>query len=131
MNMSNEVTPHEPEPLDDDGFGGSLAGGRLIKGSLLKWTDSLHWVDRDGVVPPSPLLVVAINEVLQKWKNNKPEIIGKKPLPDPEVLNAAILGRDGKPRPPWQHVIRVDGGWSADGVPLPERLLVVGAPATA
>ena len=65
--MSNEVTPHEPEPLDDDGFGGSLAGGRLIKGSLLKWTDSLHWVDRDGVVPPSPLLVVAINEVLQKW----------------------------------------------------------------
>jgi hypothetical protein len=25
----------------------------------------------------------------------------------------------------------VDGGWSADGVPLPERLLVVGAPATA
>jgi hypothetical protein len=112
--MSNDVTKtHEPEPDQDDGFSGSLASGRLIKGTLARWTDSTHWVDRDGLALPSPLLVVAINEVLQMWKGGKATVIPDKPLPVPDELNAAIpvreweIGPDEKPRPPWQHVIVV------------------------
>ena len=110
--MTNELTPHEPEAADD-GFHGSLNSGRLLKGSFLKWTDTAHWVDRDGISPPSPLLVVAIDEALQKWKNNKADVIREKPLPDPEQLNATIpqseweRGLDGKPRKPWAHIVIV------------------------
>src|SRR5690348_9757828 len=110
--MSNELTPREPE-ADDDGFRGSLNAGRLLKGSFLKWTDADHWIDRDDLAPPSPLLVIAINEILQKWRSGKAEIISDKPLPDPEQLNSAIpvkeweRGIDGQPRKPWQHVVVV------------------------
>jgi hypothetical protein len=106
--MSNYVTP-----IDDDGFSGSLNSGRVGKGSFLKWNDSQHWLDRDGLVPPSLMLVVAVNEILQRWHEKKPEVITDKPLPDPEELNSAIpieeweIGIDGKPRKPWQHVVVV------------------------
>jgi hypothetical protein len=111
--MSNNLTTHEPEPIEDDGFGGSLASGRLVKGTFLKWNDSQHWLDRDGLVPPSPLLVVAINEVLQMWKDGKAKVIVDKPLPDVDELNSAIpvkeweLGPDKKPRSPWAHTVVV------------------------
>jgi len=110
--MTNDVTTHEPGPEEDDGFHGSLHSGRLLKGSYLKWTDAAHWVDRDGLTPPSPLLVIAINEVLQKWKDNKVEVIRDKPLPNPEQLNSAIPESlwerfNGKPRKPWAHVVVV------------------------
>jgi hypothetical protein len=111
--MSNNLTAYEPGPEDDDGFHGSLNSGRLLKGSYMKWTDAAHWVDRDGLTPPSPLLVVAINEVLQKWKDNKVEVIRDKPLPEPEQLNSATpvseweRGMDGTPRKPWAHVVVV------------------------
>jgi hypothetical protein len=110
--MTNDLTPHEPEAVDD-GFHGSLNSGRLIKGSFLKWNDTAHWIDRDGISPPSPLLVVAIDEVLQKWKNNKADIIREKPLPDPAQLNATVpqseweRGLDGKARKPWAHTVIV------------------------
>ncbi len=110
--MSNDITNYEPEP-DDDGFSGSLNSGRLIKGMLARWNDKTHWHDRDGLAPPSPLLVIAINEILQKWKEGKSVIIVDKPLPDPEVLNAAIpvaeweIGLDNKPTRPWNHTIVV------------------------
>jgi hypothetical protein len=110
--MANDLTRREPEAADD-GFHGSLNSGRLLKGSYLKWTDAAHWVDRDGLTPPSPLLVIAINEVLQRWKNNKAEVIADKPLPDPEQLNSAIpqaeweRGTDGQLRKPWAHVVVV------------------------
>ena len=75
--MSNEIT--KPGP-DDDGFSGSLNSGRLVKGTFLKWNDTAHWQDRDGLTPPSPLLVIAINEALQMWKNGKATVIADKPL---------------------------------------------------
>jgi len=110
--MSNDITTYEPEPRDD-GFSGSLNSGRLMKGAFLKWNDASHWQDRDGLAPPSPLLVIAINEILQKWKDGKAEIITEKPLPDPEVLNSVIpkrewqIGLDNQPQKPWKHTIVV------------------------
>jgi hypothetical protein len=111
--MTNVVTEYVDGNTEDDGFSGSIASGRVLKGTLLKWTDSTGWVDRDGLAPGQPLLVIAINEILQRWKDNKPEVIPDKPLPDPEDLNAAIplseweKGIDGKPRPPWAKYIVV------------------------
>lgn len=115
--MANDPTTYEPGA--DDGFSGPLNSGRLLKGTFLKWSDATHWVDRDGLPPPSPLLVIAINAVLQKWKDGKAEVISAKPLPDPEQLNAAIpeneweRGIDGELRKPWAHVVVVylDNDW--------------------
>ena len=96
--------------VDDDGFGGSIASSRFIRGQILRWTDTGGWTDRDGLKPPEELLVLACNEGLQRWKGKKAESITTKPLPDPNELNASIpvaeweLGTDGKPRPPWAHV---------------------------
>jgi hypothetical protein len=107
------LTTYEPGPEDDDGFHGSLNSGRLLKGTFLKWNDTAHWLDRDGLTPPSPLLVIGINEILQKWKDGKAEIINEKPLPDPAQLNSTIpiaeweRGIDNTPRPPWAHVVVV------------------------
>jgi hypothetical protein len=109
----NALTKHEPGSRDDDGFSGSSNSYRVSRGSYLKWNDNQHWRDRDGMVPPSPLLVVAVNEILQRWADNKSTVITDKPLPDPEELNAAIpikeweAGVDGKPRKPWAHVVVV------------------------
>jgi hypothetical protein len=109
--MTNNLTPYEP--AGDDGFTGSLNTGRMNRGSYLKWTDADHWVDRDGLSPPSPLLVIAISEVLQRWKDGKAEVINDKPLPDPEQLNASIpvaeweRGLDNQPRKPWSRVVVV------------------------
>jgi hypothetical protein len=88
--MTKNLTTYEPGAEDTDGFYGSLNSGRPFKGTLIRWTDATHWVDRDGLTPHSPLLVVAINEVLQQWKNGKAEVISDKPLPTPEQLNSAI-----------------------------------------
>jgi hypothetical protein len=102
--MSNELT--NPE---DDGFNG--ASIKNFRGGYLRWSASTHWTDRDGLPPPSPMLVIAIDEVLKQWKDGKPEIISEKPLPDPDALNSAIpmkeweIGIDGKPRPPWAHTV--------------------------
>jgi hypothetical protein len=107
------LTTYEPGPEHDDGFHGSLNSGRLLKGTGVKWTDTEHWMGRDGRTPPSPLLVIAINEILQRWKDGKAEIINEKPLPDPAQLNSTIPtaewehGNDNTPRPPWAHVVVV------------------------
>jgi hypothetical protein len=110
--MTTEVTEYNDG--SDDGFGGSLnSSDRIIKGLLLKWNDTLHWHDRDGLQPPNPLLAIAVNEILQRWQGKQVSVITAKPLPDPDVLNSAIpvkeweIGLDGKPRPPWQHVVVV------------------------
>jgi hypothetical protein len=95
---------------DDDGFGGSIASSRFIRGQILRWTDIGGWTDRDGLKPPEELLVLASNEGLQRWKDKKAENITTKPLPDPNELNASIpmaeweIGTDSKPKPPWAHV---------------------------
>jgi hypothetical protein len=88
-------------------------GEPLLKGAFLKWNDAARWQDRDGLTPPSPLLVIAVTELLQKWKDGKAETITEKPLPSVESLNSAIpqqeweKGIDGAPRKPWQHTIAV------------------------
>lgn len=108
--MSNDVAQYD-EP--DDGFDSSLNSGRLLKGLLLRWNDQAGWHDRDGIPPPNPLLLVAINDALQRWQDKKPTTITEKPLPDIEELNASIpvseweIGLDGKPRPPWQPLVIV------------------------
>jgi hypothetical protein len=109
--MTKDLTLHEPEA--DDGFSGSSRSGRVGRGSYLKWNDKQHWTDRDGIAAPSPLLVIAVNEILRRWKENAAGDIVDKPLPDPDELNAAIPvkeweeGLDGKPRPPWAHTVIV------------------------
>jgi hypothetical protein len=106
----NEITKIED---DDDGFGGSIANSRLIRGQILRWSDTGGWSDRDGLRPPNELLVLASNEALQRLKSKKVENITDKPLPDPSELNAAIptaeweVGIDSKPRPPWAHMAMV------------------------
>lgn len=109
--MTNELTPQE---VPDDGLSGSItSGGHLNKGAYLKWTDLGGCIDRDGLTPPPGLLVLAVDTALQKWKDNKPEVIRDKPLPDPEQLNAAIpkneweKGIDGQLRKPWAHIVVV------------------------
>jgi hypothetical protein len=107
--MTNEVTEYEPDD-DDDGFGGSITG---FRGNYLRWTAADGWLDRDEAEAPALLLVVKVDELLKRWKNNEVETIRKKPLPDPDELNRAIpmseweKGIDGKPRPPWSHNVSV------------------------
>jgi len=111
--MPNEVTTPPAGSQADDGFSVSSRSHRVGRGSFLKWNDKQGWIDRDGVAPPSPLLVVGVNEILRRWKDGVAEDIVEKPLPDPDELNAAIpvreweVGVDGKPRAPWAHTVVV------------------------
>jgi hypothetical protein len=58
------------------------------------------------------VLVLAVTEAVQHWKNKKlaEPPITTKPLPDIAILNAAVpkeewgLGLDGRPKPPYVHV---------------------------
>ena len=108
--MGNDLANQEPGGADD-GFHGSLNTGR--SNNFLKWTKETSWRDRDGLAPPSPMLVFAVDEALQSWKANKPIIIRDKPLPNPDELNSAIpmseweKGNDGKLRKPWAHIVIV------------------------
>jgi hypothetical protein len=95
-----------PSPCDnDDGFSGGSNNAR--SGEYIKWTAERGWQDRNGLAVPSPQLVIAVDEILQRWQDKKPEKITAKPLLDPDDLNSVIpikdweLGVDGKPRPPW------------------------------
>ena len=107
----SKITPYHD---DDDGFDGALTSGRLIKGTILRWNETNGWLDRDGLRPPEPLLVLACSEALQRWQNKRPiETITSKPLPDLQDLNAAVPqqewepGLDGRPKPPWVHQVLV------------------------
>src|SRR5262245_28034048 len=102
--MTNELI------VPADGFD-EASNGRVIQGELIKCTDG-RWTDRDGLQPPTPLLVLAVNTVLQRWQGQRPvETIAKTPgkeFPNVDDLNAEIpenkweAGPDGKPRAPWQ-----------------------------
>jgi hypothetical protein len=84
---------------------------RLLRGTLLKWTENTGYQDRDGVQPvEGPYLLVGLEDGYQKWQDqNVVDEIIDKPLPDLEKLNEAIsrneweTGLDGQPRPPWIH----------------------------
>ena len=95
---------------DEDGFDRSAANDRLLRGTLIRWTDTNKWVDRDGMPPPETMIVIAVDEALQKWQGKKPvEVIRGKALPDVNTLNDATdkstweIGLDNKPKPPWVH----------------------------
>ena len=99
----NTLTPTPPN-------GGNLRQ-RLLRGTLLKWTENTGWLDRDGVRPSDgPYLLWGLEEGLQRWQNQTvvDEIIDK-PLPDLNELNGSIpqaqweAGLDGHPRPPYVH----------------------------
>lgn len=103
----SDITQYQDE---DDGFSGSIAGGRLIKGQFLRWNETNDWMDRDGLRPPETMLAVALSEALQRWKDKKPiETITEKPLPNIDDLNASVpqaewaIGLSGKPEAPWKH----------------------------
>ena len=101
------------EAGDDDGFSGGLSSDRVVKGTQLVWNDAQHWRDRDGLKPPEELLVIALDAILQRWKNGLPQVIRDKPLPDADDLNASIpeseweVGIDGQKRPPWADTVVV------------------------
>lgn len=106
--MSDLVTTGA-EP-DDDGFSSSSLS---CSHNYLRWSADRGWVDRDGIVAPSLLLAVKVDEMVRMWRDNIPTDITEKPLPDPATLNAQIPvseweeGLDGRPRPPWAHYVVV------------------------
>jgi hypothetical protein len=79
-----------------------------MRGTIARWANATGWVDRDGLPLPETMLVIGYITVLRRWKNKRPEYITEHPLPDPDVLNAAIpiseweIGLDGKPTRPWK-----------------------------
>jgi hypothetical protein len=90
------------------------AGGSVIQGTVVKFTNEAVWVTRDEEELPSNLELIAtdIIRVVQKWVDQLPvetRILepGEK-FPDLEALNETAPksewteGPDGKPRGPWQ-----------------------------
>jgi hypothetical protein len=79
--------------------------------NYLKWNTTVHWADRDGLTPPSPLLIFAIDEALRMWRDKQPTLIHDKPLPNIHQLNAAIpqseweRGPDGQLQELWKHIV--------------------------
>jgi hypothetical protein len=107
----NDLTTPPPGEFDDDGF--SVASSSSRGHDFLRWKAGAGWSDRDGVAAPSPMLAVKVDEILRRWKDDRPTDLATKPLPDPDQLNAAIPvseweeGPDGRPRPPWAHYVVV------------------------
>ena len=71
----------------------SLPGDRLVRGTFARWTETTGWVDRDGLPLPEMVFVIGYTTVLQRWKDQKAEVITAHPLPDPKQLNATIPDR--------------------------------------
>ena len=107
MSKGNNLKQYDGEAGGDDGFSAAFSSDRTIKGTQLVWNDAQDWRDRDGSKPPEQLLVVGVDNILQRWQGGLPQVIRDKPLPDPDDLNAAIpvaeweTGIDGQKRPPW------------------------------
>jgi hypothetical protein len=112
--MTNELAKCQPSFGDsnyDDGFSDSGSPAKTMRGSFLRWTEQLHWIDRDGITPPSPMLVHGIDERVRRWRTidgiKQPEDITTKPLPDPEELNRTT------PQSEWERQLdgTVSAGW--------------------
>jgi hypothetical protein len=111
--MSKELINRQPNFGDDnydDGFSDSPLS-RVIR-NYLRWTEQTHWTDRDGIPPPSPMLVTGISEAVRRWRTvdgiKKPEDITAKPLPDPEELNRTT------PQSEWERQLdgKMSAGWA-------------------
>jgi hypothetical protein len=96
--------------LADDGFSGGI-DPHSMSFNYLKWSAANGWTDRDGVKPPSPLLVFSIDTAMRRWQNQQPTIDYTKPLPDCDELNGKIpiseweRGLDGLPQKPWKPIV--------------------------
>jgi hypothetical protein len=112
--MTNELTKRQPSFGDndyDDGFSESSSSEQTMRSSYLRWTEQLHWIDRDGLPPPSPMLVHGVGESVRRWRTidgmKQPEDITTRPLPDPDELNRTT------PQSEWER--QLDGtlgaGW--------------------
>jgi hypothetical protein len=79
--------------------------------NYLRWTEQMHWIDRDGMAPPSPMLVYGVSESVRRWRTidgvKRPEDITTKPLPNPEELNQTT------PESEWERQLdgSVSAGW--------------------
>jgi hypothetical protein len=84
--------------------------GALMRGAgsnYLTWKATSDWADRDGLKPPSPLLVISTDIFVRRWNGEgQPPTI--KPLCDVAALNAEIpeeewpIGLNGEPEKPWK-----------------------------
>jgi hypothetical protein len=111
--MANELAKRQPNFGDsdyDDGFAESTSSTGA-RSSFLRWTEQLHWIDRDGIAPPSPMLVHGVDESVRRWREingvKQPEDITTKPLPDPEELNQTT------PKSEWTRQLdgSIGAGW--------------------
>ena len=93
----NEITQYHDD--DDDGYGGSLTSGRLIKGQLMRWNETNGWIDRDGLQPagnPAGHRFLRSSAMLEGQE--AVETITEKPLPDINDLErGGAASRNGSP----------------------------------
>jgi hypothetical protein len=99
------TTDNLPARIEQGGFG---FDDRFLQGQLAKWTAETKWIDRDGIVLPSPMAAIGTAKALQRFKNGVCiDIIRALPLPDLDELNASVPESDwetdltGKPRKPY------------------------------
>ena len=101
-----------PAPLPGSGLPSFLSRDGVRYGSDAKWTANSGWTDRDGLPLPPIMLVTGYATMLERWREEEGRNVVEykigHPLPDPEVLNAAIpisewkIGLSGKPERPWK-----------------------------
>jgi len=112
--MANNLAKRQPSFGDsnyDGGFSDASSSEQTMRSSYLRWTEQLHWIDRDGMPPPSPLLVHGVDESVRRWRTidgiKQPQDIWTKPLPDPEELNRTT------PQSEWERQLdgSVGAGW--------------------
>src|SRR6516225_5135825 len=88
--MELQMTTNVTVPPSNGGFPGGLPDGQFIRGTFVRWNETVGWVDRDGLPLPTTTLVIGTTTVLQKWKDGKAVVKSIHPLPDPDELNVAI-----------------------------------------
>jgi hypothetical protein len=109
--MSNELVNRFGDNNYDDGFSNSRSSKQVTR-NYLRWTEQTHWTDRDGIPPPSPMLVTGISESVRRWRTvdgvKKPEDITNIPLPDPVELNRTT------PQSEWERQLdgKMSAGWA-------------------
>ncbi len=85
----------------------NLPTERVLLGTAAMWNAESKWTDRDGLpIPPAPKLVIGMRRIVRRWLDHKPIDITEQPLPDVDLLNAAIPkpwppGLNGQEEPPY------------------------------
>jgi hypothetical protein len=123
MNMSKEQVMRFDgfETYEDhiEGADEQRPSSRVIRGTLLKFTNEATWITREGQEISADVELVAVDviRIVQRWKDRAPvETVILKPgekFPDLEKLNGAVpqeewvRGPDGKLRGPFQaqHIV--------------------------